>query len=56
VDPDLPRAAPRAAEARLLLRPLLAALCLWGLSAAFGQALENGDLGVRTGATVTVGC
>jgi hypothetical protein len=42
------------AEARLLLRPLLAALCLWGLSAAFGQALENGDLGVRTGATVTV--
>jgi CubicO group peptidase (beta-lactamase class C family) len=42
------------AEARVLCRPLLAALCLWGMSSAFDQARENGDLGLRTGATVMV--
>jgi CubicO group peptidase (beta-lactamase class C family) len=42
------------AEASLLMRPLLAALCLSGMGAAFDQALEDGQIGLRTGATVTV--
>jgi CubicO group peptidase (beta-lactamase class C family) len=42
------------AEAMVLIRPLLAALCLLGMSTAFERALESGDLGARTGSTVLV--
>lgn len=41
-------------ETMVLLRPFLAALCLLGMSTAFDQAKEAGELGLRTGATVTV--
>jgi hypothetical protein len=41
-------------ETRLLLPPVLAGLALWGMTSAFDQALENGHVGLRTGATVTV--
>jgi CubicO group peptidase (beta-lactamase class C family) len=39
-------------ESALLLRPLLAALCLFGMSVAFGQAREHGLLGARSLVTV----
>ncbi|HXU82218.1 MAG TPA: serine hydrolase domain-containing protein, partial [Polyangia bacterium] len=41
-------------EALVLVRPLLAALCLWGMSVAFEHAMKSGDLGSVTGTTVTV--
>lgn len=41
-------------ETLVLLRPLLAALCLWGMSQAFEHAHEREELGSRTAATVAV--
>jgi CubicO group peptidase (beta-lactamase class C family) len=43
-----------AGQAGLLLRPLLAALCLWGTATSFEFALDHGTVGTRNGATVLV--
>jgi CubicO group peptidase (beta-lactamase class C family) len=42
------------AEVEVLIRPLLAALCLLGMSLAFDHARENGHLGSRTATTITI--
>jgi hypothetical protein len=41
-------------ETLVLLRPLLAALCLWGTSLAFTHAREEGVLGVVAPSTIAV--
>jgi CubicO group peptidase (beta-lactamase class C family) len=41
-------------ETLVLLRPLLAALCLWGMTIAFNHARQEELLGVRNGATIAV--